>query len=193
MERELGNKQKPDLEDESNAVTGVDSDGHAGTKETAFHDAVHIFLHLPRREGRAGTARAQRRRGSLLQLGPFQGNPVLSAHRHLADQHPLLAPAPEAILLVPPRQGRGRLLGPCDWEAGKRRGDAAGRSVDGAADVREGERGGEYGVRRDRGRGRAGARELDAGGDEANLSTGTPWRRNWLVHRPPEKKLLISS
>jgi len=43
---------------------------------------------------------------------------------------------------VPPWQRRGRRLGPRDWDSGKRRGDVAGRGVDGAADVRQGERGG---------------------------------------------------
>jgi hypothetical protein len=133
-----GISKKPDLEDKANAITGVDRHRHAGTEETALDDAVHILLHLLHRERRVGPARTQRRRRSLLQLGPLQGLPVLPAHRHLADQHPLLAP----VLPVPPRQGRGRRLGPRDGEARKRGRDVAGRGVDGAADVREGERGG---------------------------------------------------
>jgi hypothetical protein len=134
---------------------------------------VHVLLHLPHGERGVGAARAQRRGGRGLQLGQLQGLPVLSPHRDLADQHPLLGPS--AVLAVPPWRGRSR-VGPRNrdaWEAGAQ---AAGGGIDGAADVRERERcGEERGCRRrGRGRGQRGgglARELDTGGDKTDIAT----------------------
>lgn len=125
------------LKDEANAIAGVDSDGHTRSEESALDDAVHVLLHLPHGERGVGAARAQRRGGRGLQLGQLQGLPVLSPHRDLADQHPLLGPS--AVLAVPPWRGRSR-VGPRNrdaWEAGAQ---AAGGGIDGAADVRERER-----------------------------------------------------
>jgi len=132
---------------------------------------VHVLLHLPHGERGVGAARAQRRGGRRLQLGPLQRLPVLPPHRDLADQHPLLGPS--AVLPVPPRQRwRGRRVGPRDGDAGEAGAQAAGGGVDGAADVCERQRRGEERRRGRRGRRGGGrGRELDAGGDEADIGT----------------------
>lgn len=94
------------LENEADAIAGVDGDRHARGEVTAVNDTVHILLHLPDGKRGVGAAGAEGGQGLRFQVLPIELVAVLVADQDLTDEHPLLA-----LLRILPGSGGGGVGG----------------------------------------------------------------------------------